>query len=130
MHFNLFWIATASNTRMHYYIAKLLISGILYRSSINLYFNCTKFIFNKIVYNLHFRYMIESPRWLINRGRLHRAAYYLNRIAKINKKPVKVTAKMLQSMLPNEEPEKVYGMLSLFSGLRLAKNTIMLLMAW
>lgn len=81
-------------------------------------------------YNFHYRYMIESPRWLINRGKLQKAAFYLNRIAKINKRPVRVTPKMLQSMLPDEEPEKVYGMLSLFSGARLAKNTIMLLVAW
>lgn len=88
------------------------------------------YIFNTTVYHLHYRYLIESPRWLINRGQLGQAAYYLNRIAKINKKPVRVTEKMLRTMLPNEEPEKVYGMLSLFSGLRLAKNTIMLLVAW
>lgn len=81
-------------------------------------------------FNFCYRYMIESPRWLINRGRLARAAYYLNRIAKINKKDVILNEKVLRSMLPSEEPEKVYGMLSLFSGFRLAKNTTILIICW
>lgn len=74
--------------------------------------------------------MIESPRWLINRGRLGQAAFYLNRIAKINKKNVQLNEKSLRAMLPREEPEKVYGILSLFSGFRLAKNTIILIICW
>lgn len=80
--------------------------------------------------NLPYSYMIESPRWLINRGRLDRAAYYLNRIARINKKDVILNEKVLKSMLPSGEPEKVYGMLSLFNGFRLAKNTIILIICW
>lgn len=75
-------------------------------------------------------YMIESPRWLVNRGQLDKAAFYLNRIARINNKPIKFTEKMLRTMLPNEQPEKVHGMLSLFSGFRLAKNTLLLIISW
>lgn len=74
--------------------------------------------------------MIESPRWLANRGKLDKAAIYLNRIAKINGKTINVTEKLLRNMLPVEKPEKVYGMLSLFSGLRLAKNTVILIICW
>lgn len=77
-----------------------------------------------------YRYMIESPRWLATRGQLDKAAFYLNRIARINNKAIKMNKEFLQSMLPANEPEKVYGMLSLFSGLRLAKNTTILIICW
>ncbi|XP_031637594.1 carcinine transporter [Contarinia nasturtii] len=75
-------------------------------------------------------YMIESPRWLANRGKLDKAAHYLNRIAKINKKSIHLTEKGLRTLIPNDEPEKIYGMLSLFSGFRLAKNTTILIICW
>lgn len=74
--------------------------------------------------------MIESPRWLANRGQLDKAAFYLNRIAKINNKSIRLDEKVLRSMIPTVEQEKLYGMLSLFSGLRLAKNTIILIICW
>lgn len=113
----------------------------LYRVSamIKLYENCdVRRLLNKLHVFLSFsismhRYMIESPRWLVNRGKYDKAAMYLNRIAKINNKSIKqpITGKLIQSMLPkNSEPEKLYGMLSLFSGLRLAKNTIILMLCW
>lgn len=76
------------------------------------------------------RYMIESPRWLVNRGRLSEAAFYLNRIAKINNKTIEIDEKYLKSMLPANEPEKIYGMLSLFNGFRLAKHTTILILCW
>lgn len=75
--------------------------------------------------------MIESPRWLIIQGDYKKAAYYLNRIARINKKPVILTEDQLRSLMPlNEKSEKTYGMLSLFSGKRLARNSIFLIIAW
>lgn len=74
--------------------------------------------------------MIESPRWLANRGRLEEAAMYLNRIAVINGKELNMSEKELQSLLPAKETEKVYGVFSLFSGLRLAKNTLILITCW
>lgn len=82
--------------------------------------------------NLHVfsSYMIESPRWLVNRGKMDEAAFYLNRIAKINNKPINFNEKVLRSLIPNVEPEKIYGMLSLFSGFRLAKNTTILIICW
>lgn len=74
--------------------------------------------------------MIESPRWLVNRGQLDKAAYYLNCIAKINKKSIRLDKKQLQSLLPNDGPEKIYGMLSLFANFRLAKNTLIIIFCW
>lgn len=75
--------------------------------------------------------MIESPKWLITRGDYKRAAFYLNRIAKANKKPAIISDTLLESMIPkitkvNEE----YGVFSLFSGRRLARNTIVLILSW
>lgn len=86
-------------------------------------------------YKKHFvssfrRYMIESPRWLANRGRLDKAADVLNLIGQVNGKSINITEKLLRSTLPTTEPEKVYGMLSLFSGLRLAKNSFILIICW
>lgn len=76
------------------------------------------------------RYMIESPRWLATKGHLGRCAKELNRIAKINGKDIVITEKMIKELLPNEESDNVYGILSLFTHWRLAKNTIMLIIVW
>lgn len=74
--------------------------------------------------------MIESPRWLATRGRLDEAADVLNHIGQINGKSINITEKLLRAALPTQAPEKVYGMLSLFSGFRLAKNTMILIICW
>jgi MFS family permease len=74
------------------------------------------------------KYMIESPRWLATKRRLEKCAIELNKIAKINGKKTKVTVNMLEELLPDEKVEAVYGMASLFTGWRLAKNTIMIVL--
>lgn len=74
--------------------------------------------------------MIESPRWLATKRHLEKCANELNRIAKINGKKVQVTVKMLEDLLPDTKVEDVYGMASLFTGWRLAKNTILIVLCW
>lgn len=54
----------------------------------------------------------------------------LNRIAKINGKDVIVTEKLLKEMLPNDQVEQVFGIASLFTGWRLAKNTTLIIICW
>lgn len=76
------------------------------------------------------KYMIESPRWLATKRHLQRCANELNRIAKINGKKVEVTVKMLEELLPDIKVEDVYGMASLFTGWRLAKNTCLIIICW
>lgn len=79
---------------------------------------------------LYPKYMIESPRWLATKRHLQRCANELNRIGKINGKKVVVTVKMLEDMLPDVKVESVYGIASLFTGWRLAKNICLIIMCW
>lgn len=78
------------------------------------------------------RYMIESPRWLASVGKLDECAKYLTCIARINgKTDVDVSEIYLKKMLPdNNKVENVYGMLSFFTGWRIAMNTMLLVMCW
>lgn len=76
------------------------------------------------------KYMIESPRWLATKRYLKRCAAELNRIAKINGKDIVITEKLLEEMLPNTKVEQVYGIASLFTGWRLSKNTILIIICW
>lgn len=78
------------------------------------------------LFALYSKYMIESPRWLAAKRHLSKCAIELNRIAKINGRNVVVTEKMLDEMLPDVKVEAVYGIASLFTGWRLAKNTILI----
>lgn len=82
------------------------------------------------LFALYPKYMIESPRWLATKRHLQRCANELNRIAKINGKKVEVTVKMLEEMLPNSKAEDVYGIASLFTGWRMAKNTSLIIICW
>jgi MFS transporter, OCT family, solute carrier family 22 (organic cation transporter), member 4/5 len=83
-----------------------------------------------VLFAMYPKYMIESPRWLATKRHLDKCANELNRIAKINGKNVKMTAKMLEEMLPDVEVEKVFGIASLFTGWRLAKNTMLVISSW
>lgn len=90
-------------------------------------------VYNVIVYVCVFRsYMIESPRWLATKGRLAECAAYLTTIARINGRPTdEITETYLKKILPNTQGgEQVYGMLSFFTGWRIARNTLVLVLCW
>jgi OCT family organic cation transporter-like MFS transporter 4/5 len=74
--------------------------------------------------------MIESPRWLATKRRFKECAVELQKIADINGKDVKITEKLLEEMMPNQIVDQVYGLASLFSHWRLAKNTLLMMVAW
>lgn len=74
--------------------------------------------------------MIESPRWLANKGMYKRCAEQLQKIAKVNGSKIEITEKLIKEMLKDHKVEKVYGMASLFSSWRLAKNTTLMVISW
>lgn len=73
--------------------------------------------------------MIESPRWLARKGKIKRCIRELKKIAIVN-----------QTNLPNDledrireisaNTENVYGVMSLFSSWRLAKNGLLIITGW
>lgn len=80
--------------------------------------------------NNFLRYMIESPRWLANKGKYKRCAQQLQKIADVNGAKVEVTEKLIKEMFKDHEVEKVFGMASLFTSWRLAKNTSLMVISW
>lgn len=76
------------------------------------------------------RYIIESPRWLASRGKQERALKELTKIAKINGTCISDEVLTFLEKNTSQKPEKVYGMMSLFSSVRLAKNTILMTGCW
>lgn len=77
------------------------------------------------------RLIIESPRWLANRGKTIQCIKELEKIAKVNGTTVPTDALiMLKSDYKHSEDEKLYGVISLFSRWRIAKNTIIMSLCW
>lgn len=80
--------------------------------------------------------MIESPRWLATGGRLAECAKYLTAIGRINGRTDaadSISEAYLKKMLPDSgsgNGEQVYGMLSFFTGWRIARNTLLLVCCW
>ncbi|XP_055907554.1 carcinine transporter-like isoform X2 [Eupeodes corollae] len=77
-----------------------------------------------------YKYAIESPRWLISKRRFADALVQLKRIAYLNRRSITITEKELVELYGNLEEEKVIGVASLFSGWRIAKNTIIMGFSW
>ncbi|XP_060648899.1 carcinine transporter [Drosophila nasuta] len=76
------------------------------------------------------KYVIESPRWLISKRRFREAIVQFNKIAKINGRTFDVTEKELTEIYSKDSHEVTFGIASLFSGWRLARNTIIMGFSW
>jgi len=73
--------------------------------------------------------MPESPRWLASRGKVKRAMASLQYIADVNGKQLpEDTLPVLEAIASRKE--KTFGIPSLFSNARLAKNTFMIITCW
>uniref|UniRef100_A0A1A9VVB9 Major facilitator superfamily (MFS) profile domain-containing protein n=1 Tax=Glossina austeni TaxID=7395 RepID=A0A1A9VVB9_GLOAU len=76
------------------------------------------------------RYVIESPRWLISKQRFADAIIQFKKIAKINGRTFTMSEKELIQIFSTAQIETTYGIASLFSGWRLARNTIIMGFSW
>ncbi|KAM7363072.1 carcinine transporter-like isoform 2-T5 [Cochliomyia hominivorax] len=76
------------------------------------------------------KYVIESPRWLISKQRFGDAISQFKKIAKINGRQFDMTEKQLAQIYSQTKQEVTYGIASLFSGWRLAKNTSIMGFSW
>ncbi|ALC47410.1 CG7084 [Drosophila busckii] len=79
---------------------------------------------------IFFKFIIESPRWLISKQRFADAIVQLKKIAKINGREFDVTEKQLADIYSRNTSEATYGIASLFAGWRLARNTIIMGFSW
>uniref|UniRef100_A0A1A9ZQ56 Major facilitator superfamily (MFS) profile domain-containing protein n=1 Tax=Glossina pallidipes TaxID=7398 RepID=A0A1A9ZQ56_GLOPL len=76
------------------------------------------------------KYVIESPRWLISKQRFADAIIQFRKIAKINGRSFTMSEKELIQIFSTAQIETTYGIASLFSGWRLARNTIIMGFSW
>ncbi|XP_055526198.1 beta-alanine transporter isoform X2 [Wyeomyia smithii] len=77
------------------------------------------------------QYLIESPRWLVTRGEYGRSMRELRKIAACNGvRQLPFDEHSLEKLFANRKVETVYGMASLFSGWRMAKNTVLCVVCW
>lgn len=74
--------------------------------------------------------MVESPRWLISRRRFKDAIKQFRIIARINRKEFHMTEQELAEMYSSMKEEQIYGMMSLFSGWRIARNALIMALNW
>ncbi|XP_067618642.1 carcinine transporter-like isoform X2 [Eurosta solidaginis] len=80
---------------------------------------------------IFYKYVIESPRWLISKQRYGKAITQFKKIAKINGRQFDLTEKELAAMYTKRKDDEVtYGMASLFSGWHLTRNTIIMGFSW
>ncbi|XP_067015458.2 organic cation/carnitine transporter 2 isoform X2 [Anabrus simplex] len=71
----------------------------------------------------------ESPRWLASRGKIDRCEKVLLHIAKINGTSLPPDTRAKLKKIASQK-EKFYGLASLFSSWRLAKNTVLISATW
>ncbi|XP_061396416.1 organic cation/carnitine transporter 2-like, partial [Musca vetustissima] len=76
------------------------------------------------------KYAIESPRWLISKKRFGDAIGQFKKIAKINGRQFDMSEKELIAIYVSTQQEVTYGIASLFSGWRLARNTCIMGFSW
>ncbi|XP_058467365.1 beta-alanine transporter isoform X2 [Malaya genurostris] len=77
------------------------------------------------------QYLIESPRWLAARGKYGRSMRELRKIATSNGiRRLSFDERTLEKLFAQRKIETVYGMASLFSGWRMAKNTVLCVVCW
>lgn len=93
-------------------------------------YNWEKIPFCDKIWISHYRYAIESPRWLINQKRFTEAIRQFKIIAQVNKRKFDLTEEKLEQMFSDQPVETVYGMASLFCTWRMTKNTIIMGFSW
>ncbi|KAI0220240.1 Organic cation transporter protein [Lamellibrachia satsuma] len=77
-------------------------------------------------------YVPESPRWLIQKGRITEAKVIITRIAEFNRKPPPDLTKHGSCLIKEEQERKVenYSYWHLFRTPTLAKNSLIIIFAW
>ena len=79
------------------------------------------------------KFVPESPAWLVSRGEIREAIEVILKIAKVNGTMDKLVGKNLEVVLKDlseKNEEQKHGVLTLFSKPRLARNTIMICIMW
>lgn len=74
--------------------------------------------------------MIESPRWLWIKGRSNECIKQLRIIAKYNNRKLKQETEKNLRPYPTIRNSQAFGPLALFSGWKIALNTVLQLIMW
>jgi OCT family organic cation transporter-like MFS transporter 4/5 len=82
-----------------------------------------------------FKWIPESPRWLLSVGKIKEAAAVIRRIAENNGTSGSLSDKKLESMLKllvikQDQSDRKVGVWTLFTRARLARNTTLLTISW
>lgn len=83
---------------------------------------------NIFTFNVN-RFIIESPRWLASKGKVSKCIKELRKIAEVNGTTLPEDLEESIQLLRKKD-EKVYGVISLVSSWRLAKNGFLIVTGW